>query len=148
LWAYSTKHNRGYVTFGNDEEAIYPIIYGQFGYTDFDKVPEHTEEIYKNFIKHYHDRFQEKTIPEEYQGYYQRVKINEKNLETIFLMANDFMMIRNPEIIKYPIIYANNNYRVKGKDNTHGAKIGLYQAKSCNKYFLYDGTLYKKINDF
>lgn len=142
LWAYSTKHNKGYLTFSNDEESIYDVIYNKFGGNEFDKVPAHTQVDYAKFLKHYIKMYEEKNVPEEYQGNYHRVKINEKDLKEIFVVGKDFMIIRNPEEIRYEIIYLNGNYRIKNKDRVHGAKVGFYQAESGNKYMCFDGVLY------
>ena len=148
LWAYSTKNKQGYITFNESEEEVYKIIYDELlGYPSFDAVPEHTQQIYKKFIANFHDPIETKDIPIEYQGNYQRVKINKKTLEDIFVVGKNFIIIRNPEKIKYAVIYVNGNYRVKGKDNIHGAKVGLYQTKSGNHYMSYDGTLYKKVSE-
>ena len=147
LWAYSTKHKQGYLTINDSEEDIYNIVYDQFGYTTFDKVPAYTQQVYSQFIKSYNNNYkiENKNIPTEYHGNYQRVKINTKNLDEIFEVGNNFMVIRNPERIRYDIIYVNNNYRIKCKDNVHGAAVELCQAKNGNKYMLYDGTLYRKV---
>lgn len=145
IWAYSTKQKRGFITFTDDEEAAYQI-YDLLGYSDFSKVPEHTEEIYKNFIKNYHDPIELRETPLDFQGKYQRVRINEKELETHFAVDKHSMIIRNPEEIQYDIIYVGKNFRVRGKDKVHGAKVGFAQAKSGNRYFYYDGTLYKKLS--
>lgn len=144
IWAYSTKQKQGYITFSDSEEDAYKI-YDELGYSIFDKVPDYTQKIYENFIKNYHNVITEKSIPTEYQGNYQRVQINEKILDQIFVLADHFMIIRNPDEVRYEIIYVNNDYRIKGKDNVHGAKIELYKAKSGHHYMLYDGTLYKKM---
>lgn len=145
IWAYSTKHKQGYITFTDDEEEAYKI-YDLFGYSSFDIVPDHTEKIYKNFLKAYHENIVPKEIPEQYQGKYHRVKINKKNLETIFSVGKNFIIIRNPDEIQYDVIFANGDYRVRGKDKVHGAKVGFMEAKSGNKYMYYDGTLYKKLS--
>jgi hypothetical protein len=117
------------------------------GCTEFDKVPAYTEEIYKNFLKNYNFSLVEaKDIPEQYQGKYQRVTVNEKILETIFIVGNNYIIIRNPDEIKYDVVYLKGNYRIKGKDNIPGTKVGLLQAESGNRYMSFDGTLYKKIN--
>lgn len=146
LWAYSTKKQQGYLTFNDSEEEVYKIIYEElFGYFNFDTVPDHTQLIYKNFLKKYHDHIEDKEIPSEYQGHYQRVKINEKMLKDIFTVGKNFIIIRNPEEIKYDVVYVNGVYRIKGKDNIHGSKVGFHQSKSGNHYMSFDGTLYKKI---
>lgn len=146
LWAYSTKHKQGFITFSNNEETIYDVVYGQLGYTDFDKVPEYTQIDYAKFLKNYHEAIVEINVPEQYQGHYHRVKINEKELNDIFVVSSHFMIIRNPEEKQYDIIYLNGNYRIKNKDHVHGAKVGFYSANSGNKYMVYDGILYKKIS--
>ncbi len=144
LWMYSTKHKQGFVTFSNDEETIYDEVYGQLGYSVFDTVPREAQIDYARFLKNYHVAFEEKNIPDEFQGNYHRVKINEKNLADVFVVGNNFIEIRNPDMIKYDVIYLQGNYRIKNKDQVHGAKVGFYRAESGNKYMLYDGTLYKK----
>lgn len=147
LWAYSTKKKKGYITFNNSEEEIYTIIYDQqLGYSEFSTVPEHTQKIYKQFLSTYNDNTLKKLIPNEYQGHYHRVRINEKNLHDIFTVGEDFIIIRNPDKIKYDVIFANQAYRVQGKDHIPGAKVGFYQVASGNRYMFYDGTLYKKLN--
>lgn len=145
LWAYSTKKQEGYITFNDSEEEVYVIVYDKLlGYSQFDIVPAHTQTIYKNFISHYQDAVEDKNIPEEYQGEYHRVNINEKKLEDIFVVGKDFIIIRNPEEITYEVILVNDTYRVKGKDKIHGSKVGFCQSKS-GKYFMYfDGNLYRK----
>lgn len=145
IFAYSTKLKKGYLTFVNSEEDAYPIIYGQFGYQDFDKVPEHTEEIYHEFIKTRHYEFTEKSIPEEYVGSYQRVNINDSTLETVFTVGSHFIIIRNPDMVRYDVLYDHGIYRITCKDHMHGTRVSFYQAKSGNRYMCFDGTLYKKI---
>jgi len=135
-----------YITFSNNEETIYDVVYGQLGYTEFDKVPQHAQVDYARFLENYdYTAIEEKNVPEAFQGNYHRVKINKKDLPDVFVVGNNFMIIRNPEKIKYDIIYFNNQYRIKNKDQVHGARVGFYSAKSNNKYMLYDGTLYKKM---
>lgn len=145
LWMYSTKTKQGYISFSDDEETIYDIVYGQAGYTVFDKVPEFTQRDYLNFLNNYQPIFTDKTIPESFQGHYHRVRINEKELSDIFVAADHFIVIRNPDEIQYDIIHLNNTYRIKNKDHVHGAKVGFYRAESNNQYMCHDGTLYKKI---
>jgi len=145
IWAYSTKQKKGYITFDNSEERVYDVIYGQLGYDNFDIAPNHTQEIYKKFIATYHEHPEDVDVPIEYQGKYQRVKINEKSLLAGFSLGKDFMVIRNPDEIKYDLIYVKGDYRVKGKDNLHGATVGLHKSQNGNYYMIYDGTLYKKI---
>lgn len=146
LWAYSTKYKQGYVIFHNSEEEVYKIVYeDKLGYKDFSPVPLHTQKIYENFIKNYLPQKESRVIPKQYQGTYHRVKVNEKNLSISFLLTENSMIIRNPDKVQYDVIYVNGCYRIKCKDNVHGAKVGLYTAKSGQHYFLYDGTLYKKI---
>jgi hypothetical protein len=146
LWAYSNNEQTGYLTCSNSEEEIYTEIYDQMlGYSDFETVPANTQTIYQDFLKSYHEKFENKEIPAEYQGEYQRVRINEKNLDAIFTLGNNFMTIRNPEIIRYDVVFVKNNFRVKGKDGVHGAKVGLIKSEKGQCYFYYDGTLYRKI---
>lgn len=144
IWAYSTKKRQGFLTFSNNEEEAYQI-YDQFNYDIFDKVPAHTEQIYKNFIKNYAYQIIEKEIPLLYRGRYQRVNINEKKLENIFIVSDNSIIIRNPEEIKYDIIYVNGDYRIKCKDGVHGLKVGFLESKQGNHYMSFDGTLYKKL---
>ncbi len=142
IWAYSTKHQQGYLTFCNSEEEAYTIIYKKWEYENFDKVPDYTQRFYAEFIKNYPFEKPSRDIPPEFQGNYQRVNINSTILHTVFLIRQDYIVIRNPEMIKYDVIYTNGHYCVKGKDGVHGAKVGFYTAKSGKRYMLYDGTLY------
>ena len=144
IWAYSTKLKKGYLTTTDSEERAYDI-YEKFGYHDFDKVPEHTEEIYHDFLKNRHYEFEEKAIPTDYTGNYQRVMINTKKLDINFKVASHHIEIRNPEMVKYDVLYDHGVYRITCKDHMHGTKVGFYQSKSGNHYMLFDGTLYKKI---
>ncbi len=144
LWAYSTKHKKGYLTFSNDEEKIYEDVYGQWGYHDFSTVPRYTQEIYQQFLTRYSPSTEKKAISERFQGAYHRVNINEKTLLHTFSVGENFIIIRNPDEIQYDLVYRNGEYRVKGRDGVHGARVGFYRAKSGNHYMLYDGTLYKK----
>lgn len=146
IWAYSTKKQQGYITFSHSEEEAYKIIYDQLDYTNFDVVPDYTQKNYQAFIKNFSTEIDSKEIPLEFQGKYQRVKINEKELPTLFSLDKHSMVIRNPDEIRYEIVFANHCYRIKSKDNLYGAKVGLYKAESGNKYFLYDGTLYHFIS--
>lgn len=145
IWAYSTKHKQGLITFSNSEEEVYNTIYDTWNYSTFDKVPDYSQQIYSEFIKHYPFNDKNTAIPLEFQGDYHRVNINEKTLNDVFLVGDHFMVIRNPEMIRYDIVFANHHYCVKGKDGIHGGKVGFYTAISGNKYMLYDGTLYKKL---
>jgi hypothetical protein len=144
IWAYSTKYKKGYLTIVASEEEAYDIIYGQLRYTEFDIVPDHTQQIYKNFIQNHLYNITEKTIPEEYIGNYQRVNINEKILATTFSVGSHYIIIRNPDEIKYEVLWENDIYRIKCKDAKHGARVGFYQAKSGRYYMFFDGTLYRK----
>jgi hypothetical protein len=145
-WAYSRKRQIGYLTFTDNEEEPYQIIYDQlFGYTSFDKVPEKYDEIYKRFLKSYDFNIAEKDISVEYQGRYHRVKINDIDLDIVFTVGDRYIIIRNPDEIRYEVIYVNGNYRIKNKDNTHGSKVGFCTAKSGHHYFYFDGNLYKMI---
>ncbi|MFZ2314775.1 MAG: serine hydrolase domain-containing protein [Gammaproteobacteria bacterium] len=145
IWAYSTKKKMGYITFSNDEEAVYDILYkDQLGYTVFDKVPAWTELLYQQFLKHYLPELPEKEIPIEYQGDYKRVNINQSTLDMVFRVGNNFIVIRDPSEVQYNVTYYQQHYCVKGKDGTHGAKVGFYQAVNGQCYMLYEGTLYKK----
>lgn len=147
LWAYSTQYKMGFLTFNDSEEEVYTIIYDQLlGYSQFDVVADHTQKIYKQFIADYHDKPNEIDIPPNYQGNYQRVNINEKVLNDVFKVGKNYIVIRNPEEVRYDIINVEGIYRVKGKDNIHGAKVGFYQAKNGKRFMSYDGTLYLRRN--
>ena len=145
IWAYSTKLKQGYLSFMNSEERAYDI-YNLFGYKEFDLVPSYAEEIYLNFIHKPHPSFPDLEIYPEYQGNYHRVKINETDLDTVFVVGDHFIIIRNPDEIKYNVIFVDGNYRVRGKDGEPDSKVGLIQSKSGHKYMYYDGTLYRKIS--
>lgn len=145
IWAYSTQKKEGYITFSNDEEKIYDEIYSQFLYHDFDKVPEYTQENYSAFLKNYAFNPNSENIPDEYQGRYHRVRINEKELEDVFTLGKDYLIIRNPEEIKYELMYVNNHYHIQGKDKVQGTALSLYTAMNGDRYFLFDGTLYKRL---
>lgn len=145
LWAYSTKKKQGFISFSNNEETIYTDVYDdQLGYSEFDKVPDYTQTFYQDFLKQYHFNLENKAIPAEYRGEYIRVNINEKTLLKHFTVGEDFIIIRNPEMIRYDIVYANEHYCIKNKDGVHGGKVEFYTAKSGNRYMAYDGTLYRK----
>ncbi len=144
IWAYSTKFQKGYLTTTNDEDGIYDILYGLFGYSEFDKVPDHTQKIYKDFLQNRHYDFESKAVPPEYVGAYKRVNINEKRLDMTFNVGEHFISIRNPDLVTYDVVYDHGVYRITCKDGMHGTKVGFYQAKSGNHYMLFDGTLFKK----
>jgi CubicO group peptidase (beta-lactamase class C family) len=145
-WAYSTQLRQGYLTFSNSEEEVYKILYDeQLGYKAFDKVPAESEAIYHRFIENYHPDRSSQDLPLEFQGKYLRVNINEKTLTDIFIVGATFIVIRNPDEIKYPVVYAKGVYRVQGKDNVPNIKVGLLTSKAGNRYMSFDGTLYKKI---
>jgi CubicO group peptidase (beta-lactamase class C family) len=145
LWAYSTKHNHGFLTISDSEEDVYPFVYGQWGSDTFDRVPEYTQQIYQNFLKQYAFDYTDQAIPAQFQGQYHRVNINEKTLDLIFTVGEHFIEIRNPDMVRYDVVYLNNTYRIKGKDNIPGSKVGFYRAESGHCYFLFDGNLYRKI---
>jgi hypothetical protein len=145
IWNYSTRNQSGFLTFTNSEEEAYQILYDDKGWTQFDKVPAHTETIYQNFLKKFQPSKDNKEIPPEYQGQYKRVRINEKNLKTIYHVRDNSIVIRNPDEIKYDIIYANGVYRVKGKDQVPGIKVGFLTSAEGNRYMSFDGTLYLHI---
>ncbi len=113
IWAYSTKHKQGFLTFTNSEEEAYPIIYDNWNYTVFDKVPNHTQQIYRNFIKHYPYNTASIDIPIDYQGNYHRVKMNESNLDITFIVGTHFIVIRDPDEIKYDVMNVNGGYWIK-----------------------------------
>lgn len=144
IWAYSTKFNKGYVGFTDDEDRAYDI-YAKFGYKDFDSVPESSELCYREFIKREHYDFTDEDIPLAYIGDYERVNINEKRLAMVFSVGQHHIEIRNPERVKYSVINDHGIYRITCKDHMHGIKVGFHQAKSGNCYMMFDGTLYRKI---
>lgn len=146
IWAYSYQRDQGYLTFIDSEEDAYTVIYDeQFGYHDFDKVPLYTQTAYNNFIKHYDHAYEDRDIPHEYQGNYHRVNINDFNLTETFIVGKNFITIRNPDMITYPVIYFDHHYCIKNKDNVHGSKVGFHTARSGNKYMFFDGNLYRMI---
>lgn len=144
IWAYSTKHKKGYITFLNSEEEVYTVIYDEkLGYHEFDKVPAYTQLLYEKFIKHYKFDYSEQEIPNEFRGQYKRVKINQKDLDTLFEVGKHFIQIRNPEMVRYEVIYYQGHYRIKGKDGVHGSRVGFHQT-SDGSYFFFDGNLYQQ----
>lgn len=145
IWAYSAKYKKGYITTTNDEDKAYPLIYDKFGYSQFDNVPDYTQQIYKKFLASQHYDFSDQAIPAEYVGTYHRVNINDITLETDFTVGEHFIVIRNPETVKYDVVFDHGIYRTKCKDHMHGIKIGFYQAKSGQHYMCFDGTCYKKV---
>ncbi len=145
IWAYSTKFKKGYLTFTDNEDTAYPLIYDHFGYSDFDKVPDHTQTLYRKFLKEQHYDFEERPIPDEYVGNYHRVNINDSQLEMIFTVSPQSITIRNPEMVEYGVVYDHGLYRTATKDHRHGIHIGFYQAKSGHHYMTFDGTVYRKI---
>jgi CubicO group peptidase (beta-lactamase class C family) len=146
IWAYSTKLKQGYLTFVNSEEDAYKIIYDQaLKYTEFDKVPDDSQKIYSHFLKDYHFTDTTRDIPHAYQGRYRRVRINASELDMVFEIGKNYIVIRNPDEVKYATMYVNNHYHIKGKDNVQGTTVNLYEAPSGNRYMLFDGTLYQKI---
>lgn len=144
IWAYSSKQQKGFVMTTNDEDKAYDI-YQQFGYDHFDKAPDHTQIIYREFLASKHYEYENKSIPAEYIGDYQRVVINTFKLEKIFKAGDHFIVIRNPEEVKYDVLYDHGTYRITCKDHMHGTKVGFHQAKSGSRYMFFDGNLYKKI---
>jgi hypothetical protein len=145
IWAYSTKNQQGYLTFTNDEEAAYPMIYDNWNYSTFDRTPAHTQQIYRDFLKSQPQKIEELDVPEVYQGRYQRVDMNETSLNLEFMVGNSFIVIRNPEEVKYELTFYHGMHWIKGKDGIHGAKVGFVQSKQGNRYMYHDGTLYRKI---
>lgn len=145
IWAYSTAQKKGYITLSNDEDAVYDVIYGKLGYHEFDAVPNYTETDYHHFITHYHDITEAKPIPDDYIGSYHRVTINSTTLTINFTVGSNFIVIRNPEEIRYDVVCILGKYYVRGKDHIHGSRVSFYRAKSGNRYMLYDGTLYRKL---
>lgn len=147
IWAYSAKHKKGYLTTSDDEDGVYDIIYGKFGYTEFDKAPAHTQEIYQHFLASEHFKFTEQAIPAEFIGKYHRVNINESSLPIIFTVGEHFVEIRNPEMIKYDVVFDHGTYRITCRDHMHGTKVGFHRANSGKLYMMFDGTLYKKYSN-
>lgn len=145
LWAYSTQKNKGYLTTNDDEEAIYPLIYDKFGYSNFDNAPPFTQELYLQFLKTPHEKIEHDPIPTPFIGTYKRVKINDKSLDQLFYVHEHSITIRNPEEITYPLVFVKGTYRVLGKDNTPSQKVGFYTSKSDHHYMFFDGNLYKQI---
>ncbi len=146
IWNYSTLKQEGFITFTNSEEDAYPIIYNPLGYTDFDKVPSYTNTFYERFIKNYKDDTNARELPVAYRGNYHRVRINEKELNDVFVIGKDFIVIRNPDEVRYDTMFANGKFHVQGKDKVQGVTVSLYVAESGNRYMLFDGTLYRKLD--
>jgi hypothetical protein len=144
-WAYSVKQNKGYLTISSDPEPAYNLIHEHIGHPHYDDVPPHTLKIYQDFLKNRHYEFETKATPDEYQGQYRRIIINESNLDMLFTVGDHFIDIRNPEPIKYDVLYDHGVYRIACDDHMHGSKVGFYQAKSGNRYMLFDGVLYRKV---
>jgi hypothetical protein len=145
IWAYSTERQTGYLTLCDSEEEAYTLIYNeQLGYPDSDKVPDDTQVLYKNFLQEPHAPIEMKAIPEAYQGQYHRVNINESTLTDIFTVGDHFIVIRNPDTVRYEIAYANGHYAVLGADKLTGIIVDFYEAPSGNRYMLFDGTLYER----
>ncbi len=144
-WAYSMKQQKGYLTIADDHDTAYNLIHHQIGYDHYDDVPLHTEKIYHDFLEHRHYEFEKIAIPKEYIGDYQRVMINDSKLDDVFSVGAHHIDIRNPERIKYDVLFDHGVYRIACKDHMHGAKVGFYQAKSGNRFMLFDGMLYKKL---
>src|SRR3990167_9977755 len=130
IWAYSNKHKKGYLTLINDEEAAYDVIYGKFGYDKFDAVPEHTEKLYHDFLQTRHYEYELKPIPPNYIGDYLRVNINDSSLDVVFTVAEHHIIIRNPDLMKYDVLYDHGIYRISCKDHMHGVRVGFYQSES------------------
>ncbi len=145
VWAYSFKQKKGYLTTAPDTEPAYKLVHDKIGYMAYDHVPPHTEKIYQDFLAHRHYEFEKTAIPAECLGQYQRVQINDSKLDTIFTVGEHFIAIRNPDPIEYEVLYDHGVYRIACDDHMHGAKVGFYQAKSGNRYMLFDGMLYRKI---
>lgn len=145
IWAYSTLQKKGYITLSNDEDAVYDVIYGKFGYHGFDAVPNYTDADYHYFISHHHDITEDKPIPLEYEGRYHRVNINDATLTIVFTVGSNFIVIRNPGEVRYDVVCILGKYYVRGKDSIHGSRVSFYQAKSGKHYMFYDGTLYRKL---
>ena len=55
-------------------------------------------------------------------------KINEKTLDIHFKVGKNFIIIRNPDEIKYDVIYVKDTYRIKNKDGVYGAKVGFISS--------------------
>lgn len=146
IWAYSTKLNQGFLAFTNDEDEAYSLIYNRFGYEQFDKVPPYTQSLYQDFRKKKLIPMVYKNIPLEFQGEYQRVKINDTTLQETFNVSSASITIRDPERMNYEIIFVDNVARVKGKDQVPNEKIGFIQSNSGNYYMYHDGALYRKIS--
>jgi CubicO group peptidase (beta-lactamase class C family) len=146
IWNYSTARQEGFITFTNSEENAYPLIYNPLGYMDFDKVPNFTQKFYARFIANYQVDVLTQDLPEDFRGNYHRVKINEKDLEDVFVIGKDFIVIRNPDEIRYETMFVNEKYHVQGKDKIQSTTVSLYEAESGNRYMLFDGTLYRKID--
>jgi CubicO group peptidase (beta-lactamase class C family) len=145
IWNYSHARQEGFLTFTNSEEDAYPIIYDPLGYSEFDKVPDYTQKFYKRFIQNYQVDILTRDLPEAFRGNYHRVRINEKELNDVFIIGKDYIVIRNPDEIKYETMFVNENFHVKGKDNVQGTTVSLYAAQSGKQYMLFDGTLYRKL---
>jgi hypothetical protein len=146
IWSYSTKLQQGYLSFTDNEELAYDIVYDPLNYHEFDKVPDYTQTAYKEFLANYAVQKETKNLPEEYRGNYHRVKINEKDLADVFVIGENFIVIRNPEEVRYETMFINNHYHIRGKDNVQSTTVSLYEARDGNRYMLFDGTLYRKIN--
>lgn len=145
IFAYSTQKRRGYITFNDSEEAAYDVVYAPFHLKDFDKVPEHTQHLYQQFLQHYSEQTLTQAIPSEYQGHYQRVNINDKILQTKFTVGSNFIVIRNPDEIKYDVVFARGCYRIQGKDQIPGVKVDFVTSNTGQHYMGFDGSLYRKI---
>jgi hypothetical protein len=145
IWNYSTAKQEGFITFTSSEEDAYPLVYNPLGYTDFDKVPSYTNKFYERFINNYQVDLVTRDLPEAFRGNYHRVRINVKELADVFVIGKDFIVIRNPDEIKYETMFVNENFHVQGKDKVQGVTVSLYEAKSGNRYMLFDGTLYRRL---
>lgn len=148
-WLVSAKSGKGCLTFCDTSEEADAAVYEHLGYGDveFDEAPEHAEIFYSHFKQNYPYEPQAAEIPSEYQGNYQRVKMNDTELSEVFVLGKSYLEIRDPGAkFTYNLTKdVKENYRVIGEDQTHEAKLSLHQAKSGNPYMFYQGNLYRKI---
>lgn len=146
IWSFSNKLQQGYVTFCDDEEAAYQLIYAKFGYEDFDPAPASTRQ-YSEFYKNAYPGVQENCdVPVEYQGKYQRVRINDIELPSLTVLGNHYLTIRDPEETTYTLTHQKNSgYHIEGDDGIPDSRVGLIQSHAGNRFMFYNGSLYKRV---
>lgn len=143
IWSCSRNNKQGYLMFCDDETAAYTYIYKQFGYTDFDPAPSHTTQLCMRYLANTPAATKEEAVPELFQGEYQRVKLNEVEIESVCVVGSQALSMHDPDPVDYSLSRQNGSLHILDEHHSPDSRISFYTVASGNQFMFYNGSLYR-----